>query len=440
MRLPILLTLLILIATLAFRVSPAQGQHFSRVERERAEAMLQSLAHDVRNYYYDPKLHGVDWDAKVKEAKERIATADSLNSAILQIAALPEVLDDSHTKFFPPRDPIPQEYGWRFQMVGAHCLITEVQPKSDAEARGLQVGDEVLAINGFALTRESVPKLEYVLNALIPQSSLELDLRSPSGTAKRAIVNAKRRQSSVIMDYGDMTGRDRWKAQLEGEDELRLARPRIKELGDGLMILKLPAFVPTDVSIAGIIERARKHSALIVDLRNNSGGVETTLQTLIGEIFDKDVRIANRVTRDGTRQLTAKASQKAFSGKLIVIVDSRSASAAELFARVVQIEKRGVVIGDRTAGSVMEAKLYMHETGISPVYRYVNSISEADLIMSDGKSIERTGITPDEIVLPSATDLAAHRDPVLARAAEIVGVALSADDAGTFFPYEWPRP
>jgi C-terminal processing protease CtpA/Prc len=86
----------------------------------------------------------------------------------------------------------------------------------------------------------------------------------------------------------------------------------------------------------------------------------------------------------------------------------------------------------------MEARRYGHEAGVDTVVFYGVSITESDLIMSDGKSLEHTGVTPDELVLPTAADLAAGRDPVLASAAGRLGVKLSAEDAGKVFPYEWP--
>lgn len=160
----------------------------------------------------------------------------------------------------------------------------------------------------------------------------------------------------------------------------------------------------------------------------------------MGGIFEDDVKIADRVGRKEMKPEVAKGrGGKAFTGKLLILVDSQSASAAELFARIVQLQKRGIVIGDRSSGSVMEAKHYEHHVGTETIVPFGISITESDLRMSDGKSLEHSGVTPDEVVLPTAQDMATDRDPALSRAAALLGVKLSPEDAGKLFPFEWPR-
>jgi carboxyl-terminal processing protease len=134
----------------------------------------------------------------------------------------------------------------------------------------------------------------------------------------------------------------------------------------------------------------------------------------------------------------AKPLHNTFTGKVVVLVDAESASAAELFARIMQLEKRGIVMGDHSSGSVMEAREHSEQTGTDTAVYYGASITEWNLIMSDGKSLEHVGVTPDEVALPSAEDLANGRDPVLAHAAATLGVKISSDEAGKAFPYEWP--
>ena len=69
-------------------------------------------------------------------------------------------------------------------------------------------------------------------------------------------------------------------------------------------------------------------------------------------MFDSEVTIATRDGRRESKPEVAKPDRHPFLGKLAVLVDSNSASAAEIFARVVQLEKRWLVVGDRTAGSL----------------------------------------------------------------------------------------
>ena len=63
------------------------------------------------------------------------------------------------------------------------------------------------------------------------------------------------------------------------------------------------------------------------------------------------------------------------------------------------------------------------------------------LVDSDSASvhrkIENIGVIPDEVSLRSADDLAAGRDVTLARAAELLGVSITPEDAGKLFPVQW---
>ncbi len=110
----------------------------------------------------------------------------------------------------------------------------------------------------------------------------------------------------------------------------------------------------TDEEVDRLIKDTRKYTTVIMDLRGNPGGYVKTLERVVGGVMDHDVTIAKRAGRksDLKPEIAKSRGESAFPGKLIVLVDSRSASAAELFARVVQIEHRGTVLGDHSSGSV----------------------------------------------------------------------------------------
>ncbi len=308
--------------------------------------------------------------------------------------------------------------------------MIRVRPGSDAETKGMKPGDEILGINGYAPTRKTFVKIAYFFDALQPQPSLRMVLRDAAGQERTANIAARVTDRQFYNSGAFSGGRDIHE-KIRDMDLGRMSRERLVEMGDELMIIKFPHFYFNEWKIDGMIGKARNHQALILDLRGNGGGSEETLKYLLGGVFDKEIKIGDLVRRDERKAMMARRHGHAFAGKLLVLVDSRSVSAAETFARIVQIEKRGVVLGDSSAGMVMRAEFYSYG-GVGA------EITDADVIMTDGKSLEHAGVKPDEVVLPTVADLAEGRDPVLARAAEIAGVRLSPETAGKVFPYEWP--
>jgi len=409
----------------------------SKFEKDQVLQMLNTVSSDVKKHYYDPKMHQVDWDASIQNFRGRIENAASLNRGLSEVAAALDVLNDSHTFFLPPPRPYKHDYGWRIAMVGEKCLVLGVRPQSDAEIKGVKPGDQVVAINGFAPARENLWKMNFVYNVLRPQPSLHVSLLSPSGDRKDLEIVAAMRQ---LQHTRDLTGEGIWDYIRDLQSEGELGKMRYAELEGDVMALRFSGFAFTQSEVDVAMKKARHHKALVMDLRGNGGGAVSTLNEFLGNLFEHDVKICDRVTRDNSKPETAKSRGKdAFTGKLVVLVDSRSGSASEILARVVQIEKRGTIVGDKSAGAVMEARRYSYKLGLDTIVPYGASITDADLIMTDGKSLEHEGVTPDEIHLPTPADLAAGRDVALARAVEIAGGKISLEDAGKLMPFEWPK-
>ena len=415
----------------------AQASKASGFDKERGHDIVDQIKSDLKKQYYDPSFHGMDVEARFKQADEKINSASSIGHIFGIIAQALTELEASHTFFLPPGRSARTEYGWEMQMIGDQCFVTAVKPGSDAEAKGLKEGDEIWKIDNFVPTRDNFWKIGYYYHALRPQPGMRLIVKKPSGKEEQLAILAK---ITPLKRVVDLNSGDIFDLIREAETSARLYRQRYVEMGDELFIWKMPHFELEDEEIDSMMGKVRKRKALILDLRGNGGGYVVTLQRLAGYFFDHDVKIADRKGRKEMKPQMAKTrGDKVFKGRVVIVVDSRSASAAEIFARLIQLENRGRVIGDRSAGAVMESRQFPHHSGVDVVAFFGLSVTDADVVMADGKSLEKLGVTADETVLPTAADLAAKRDPVLARAAELLGVKLDSDKAGALFPIEWRK-
>jgi carboxyl-terminal processing protease len=417
----------------AFLISTATAwpqQKLDKFKVEQGQLILDSVHEEVKKHYYDPTFHGVNIDAAFAQAKEKISGVDSLSRTFAIIADTLDTLHDSHTFFEPPARGYSVEYGFRRKMVGDKCMVTNVRPGTDAEKKGLKPGDQILAINDHPLDRETLFKLDYLYEVLSPQPGLILNVQSPDGEKRRLQIQADIEHFNSADGANDIL----YRANKQEENE----RPRFHEFGDDLIIITVSNFVMTQIDFDTVISKMRKHKAVVIDMRGNPGGAVSEVEDFLRNVMNHDVHMGDRVTRGGRKAENIRGfGNSAYTGRITVLIDSQSASAAEVTSRVLQLEKRGTVVGDLSSGKAMEARSWVDFIGGGRAFGYVTSVTEADLIMADGKSLENIGVTPDEIILPTAADLAAGRDPVLARAAAISGVTITPEEAFKLFPYIW---
>ena len=136
----------------------------------------------------------------------------------------------------------------------------------------------------------------------------------------------------------------------------------------------------------------KKVKGIVLDLRNNPGGlVDQTIE--ISKLFLPKCDIVRLVYRDGKEKVYKCDGKKANDLPLAVLVNSRTASAAEILSGAIKDSNRGVLIGNKTYGK-----------GIVQTIEHLNnsegalSITTAKYYTSSGVEIHKNGIEPNETV------------------------------------------
>jgi carboxyl-terminal processing protease len=430
---------LMLVLTLVLPGIPtatSSAQKANTLEIDLWREVLRHVERELKENYYDPTFNGIDIEARFKLADAKMKQAESMADLENIVAQVLLDLNDTHTFFIPPDDGSRVEYGWRLKPVGPDSYVGAVRPGSDAWARGVRPGDKVLSIDGRLIDRDGVWLLNYLCYALRPNRTITLVIQKPDQTQQQLVLKPNVDKPIGAIMYGGPA-----EMYLKRPEEYRSNRHRFYELSNEVMIWRMPQFYLNEYELAEKFGKLKKRKTLILDLRGNSRGLLETLPHFAGYFFDSNIKLADRRGRKDLKPIVTKSNKEnAFKGQLIVLIDGESASSAEIFARAVQLQKRGVVIGDRSSGSVMEGKLHQMQVGIMRSIPVAMSATFADVIMPDGTRLEHVGVTPDKLLLPTPQEMSAGLDPVLAYAASLAGIELDPKKAGALFPSEWRTP
>jgi len=149
--------------------------------------------------------------------------------------------------------------------------------------------------------------------------------------------------------------------------------------------------------------------ALILDVRDNGGGVLQSAVDVAGQFVDGLVLIERR-REGGERQFNAPAGGVARDLQLAVLVNHSTASASEIVAGALRERSRTILIGEQTFGKGSVQSIFPLADGSSL------HITTAIWYTPERDTFHGQGLPPDIEVARTADDRAAGRDPILDRA------------------------
>jgi C-terminal processing protease CtpA/Prc len=284
-------------------ITETRSKSDPKLNRKRGLEMLKQIKDVLEERYYDPNYNGINLDERFKAAEERIKTQEYNWQIFRTIAQVLVDFNDSHTRFYPPNRSTRVEYGFSMQMIGHRCFIVDVKKGSDAEAKGLKTGDEIVGVGNFAPTRENLWKMQYIFYALDPQESIKLAIANPDKTEREVIVNAK-----------FVTLEERRKQREKRKAEEKEKPYKCQTVSPQLIACKLKTFSVEKSVVDKMMKEVGQHSKMILDLRGNGGGYVKTMVHLAGYFFDREVKIGELKLRKSSKEIKAKSHGDKVSG------------------------------------------------------------------------------------------------------------------------------
>ena len=164
---------------------------------------------------------------------------------------------------------------------------------------------------------------------------------------------------------------------------------------ENLLYLRVSSF---DTKVTDGLEKAieenPKVDGIILDLRNNPGGLLSQAIGVVDLFVDKGVIVSQKGKDEDSEEKFEATSRSTMTKKpLVVLVNGGSASASEIVSGALQDHKRAIVVGQKTFGKgSVQAVLPIDNDRTENI-----KLTIAKYYLPSGRTIQATGVTPDII-------------------------------------------
>jgi len=244
---------------------------------------------------------------------------------------------DPHSVFFDPdqfdqlrklQTSTQKGFGTVVSILPGRVIVLQTLPGTPSSRAGISAGDEILAVNGYELGRLEMEQIVALLSQSRQQPARLVVKRPGNARLLNTVLTPEELQSPSV--------------------------ERAFTLRPGVGYLRVASFdEKTGGDIRAAIDKlgGRQLKGLVLDLRNNPGGVLTAaIETcsLFLRPGTKVVTVRGRSVRE--RVETVPASAQPYEFPMAVLINGRSASASEVVTGALQDHDRATVVGEVSFG------------------------------------------------------------------------------------------
>ena len=300
-------------------------------------------------------------------------------------------LDEPYTTFMRPKSTKAFQtqirgelsgIGAQVEMKDGHLTVVTPLRGSPAEDAGLLPGDQILSVNGTDLTGMALGE------------AVDL-VRGPKGSTAELVVRRKGLNLNIEVV----------------RDVIKVPEIDVSWQGDIAIVRLLQFGQITKNDLRGELEaiQRRDPKGIILDLRNNPGGLLDAAQSVLSHFLPDDTPFVKVKTRLSERTDRTRGTPVIRTDvPMVLLINEGSASASEIVAGALQDHKRATLVGKKTfgKGTVQQVLQFNDQSSLK--------MTIAEWFTPRGRKINEEGIHPDIIVEQE------ERDEQMAKALELL--------------------